>query len=59
MNFDVPHMVATALLVFVVVIVLERFEGYRTASKGRKFFLLFVPMFIAIFVLNLLWPYSP
>ncbi len=59
MNFNVPHMIVTALLIFGVLMVLERFEGYRTASKGKKFALMVVPLFVVLLVFNLLWPYHP
>ena len=39
--------------------VLERFECYRTASKGKKFMLMVVPLFVVLLVFNLLWPYHP
>ena len=59
MSFNVPHMIVTALLIFGVLMVLERFEGYRTASKGKKFVLMVVPLFVVLLVFNLLWPYHP
>ena len=58
MSFNWPHMLVTVLLIFLVLQVLERIEAYRNASGGKKFLMLIVPLFVVIFVLNLVWPYS-
>ena len=58
MTFDFPHMIVTVLLVFAVVWGMDQTAALDKMSKGRKTLIKFVVLFVAIFVLNLLWPYG-
>lgn len=58
MKFDIPHMVATAILIFVVLWVVNQTNLFSNLSKGRKTLVQFVILFIVLFALNLVWPYG-
>lgn len=58
MNIDWPHMIATMVVIFVVFIALERIGAYRNATRGKRFAPMAVTIFVALTVLNLIWPYG-
>ena len=58
MTFDIPHMIATAIIIFVVVWGLNQTALLENKSKGRKTLITFVVLFIALMILNLVWPYG-
>ena len=58
MTFDIPHMIATAIIIFVVVWGLNQTALLENKSKGRKTLITFVVLFIAHMILNLVWPYG-
>jgi hypothetical protein len=58
MTFDIPHMIATAIIVFVVVWGLDQTTVLDNMSKRRRTLIKFGVLFLAIFVLNLVWPYG-
>ena len=58
MNFDIPHMIVTAIIIFVVVWGLDQTTALDNMSKGKKTLTKVGVLFVAIFVLNLLWPYG-
>ena len=58
MNIDWPHMIVTMVLIFAVAFGLGRLAIYKEASKGKRFLLMAVSIFIVVFVFNLIWPYN-
>ena len=58
MNIDIPHIIVSVLIIYVVVLLVERTDTYRNASHGKRFLILVLPLFIAVFVLNVVWPYG-
>jgi membrane-anchored protein YejM (alkaline phosphatase superfamily) len=58
MNIDWPHMIVTMVLIFAVILGLGRLAIYKEASKGKRFLLMAVSIFIVVFVFNLIWPYN-
>lgn len=58
MTFDIPHMIATAIIILAVVYPLNHMQQFETMSKGRKVLLTFAVLFVLLFILNLVWPYG-
>lgn len=58
MAFDIPHMIATTLIIFAVIYPLNHMAQFENISKGRKTLITFVVLFVLIFMLNLVWPYG-
>ena len=58
MNVDWPHVLVTGLVIFVMITLLDRTAFYASASKGKRFAILAVCLFVVLMVLNLLWPYG-
>lgn len=59
MTFDIPHMVATGLIIFAVIWLIDHSSAFENATKGRKTLFKFIGIFVAIMVLNIIWPYGP
>lgn len=58
MTFDVPHMVATAVIVWIVIWLLPRMGAFGEMATGRQRLIQFAAIFVLIFILNLVWPYG-
>ena len=58
MTLDIPHMIVTVVIVFAVVWALNNSTALSNMSKGRRALITFAILFIAIFILNLVWPYG-
>ena len=58
MTFDIPHMIATAIIIFVVVWGLDQTTVLDNMSKRRRILIKFGVLFLSIFALNLVWPYG-
>ena len=58
MSVDWSHMFTTVVIILVILQVLERIPGYRHGSKTVRFAVAAVPIFAALLVLNLFWPYG-
>lgn len=58
MTFDIPHMIATGLIVFGVIMLIDHASAFDRLSKGRRTLLKFVGIFAFILILNLVWPYG-
>jgi hypothetical protein len=58
MTFDVPHMIATAAIILVVVYGINHLPRFEDMAKGRKALVTFVVLFVALMILNLVWPYG-
>jgi hypothetical protein len=56
MTFDIAHMIATALIIFVVVWGLDQTTVLDNMPKRRKTLVKFGALFVSIFILNLAWP---
>jgi hypothetical protein len=51
-------MIATGLVIFAVIWPIDQAAAFEASSRKRKTLLKFVGIFVAIFVLNLVWPYG-
>ena len=58
MTLDIPHMIATAAILFVVVYGTNHMAMFEDMSKGTKALITFGILFVALFILNLIWPYG-
>ena len=58
MEFDWPHMAVTAVIIGVVVYIVNHTGSLAEASKGKRTLVTFVILFVALLILNLLWPYG-
>jgi multisubunit Na+/H+ antiporter MnhB subunit len=58
MTFDIPHMIATAVIILAVVYGINHLPQAETMSKGRKALVTFVVLFVALLILNAFWPYG-
>ena len=58
MTFDIPHMIITAIIIFLVVYPLNHMKQFENMSKGRKALVTFVVLFVGLLILNLVWPYG-
>ncbi len=58
MTVDVPHMLATMLIVFLVVWGLDQTPFLSWVSGKSRTLIKAAILFVAIFVLNLTWPYG-
>ncbi|MDW4500556.1 hypothetical protein R5H30_21390 [Sulfitobacter sp. D35] len=58
MNFDIPHMLASGLIIFAIIAIIDHASAFENVSKGRKTVFKFAGIFVAIIILNLIWPYG-
>ena len=58
MTFDFPHMIVSALIIFAVVWGLDQGSALDNMPKSRKTLIKVTLLFLAIFILNLVWPYG-
>lgn len=58
MTFDIPHMIATAIIVLAVAWPIQHDWILADASKGKKTLAIFVGVFVLLLILNLVWPYG-
>lgn len=58
MEFDIPHMIVTALLIMGTLLILHRVDAYENGSRGQRAVISFVTVFIVLLILNLVWPYG-
>ena len=58
MTFDIPHMIATMVTIFVVIWGLNQTSLLENKSKGRRILITFAVLFVALVILNLVWPYG-
>ncbi len=56
MTFDIPHMIATAVIIFIVVYGVN--HQFENMSKGKRAGVTFVILFVALMILNVVWPYG-
>ena len=58
MALNIPHIIATGLIVFAVIALIDHASAFESMTKGRKSVLKFTGIFVAVFLLNLVWPYG-
>ena len=58
MTFDIPHMIATALIIAAIVYAMNHMPQVDGMTRGRKTLLTFVALFVALLILNTVWPYG-
>lgn len=58
MTFDIPHMIATAVIILAVTYPINHGLILKDATKGRKTLVTFVGIFVLVLILNLIWPYG-
>jgi hypothetical protein len=58
MTFDIPHMIATALIVFLPIWLVDHASVFEDMTKARKTLIKLVAIFVAVFILNIVWPYG-
>ena len=59
MNIDVPHLLVTMIVIFVVAFAVEHSGLVKDASRGKRALTIGAVVGLAVFVLNLLWPTTP
>ena len=58
MTFDIPHMIATAIIIFIVVWGFDQTSMFENMEKKKKTIIKVSTLFVVIFILNLIWPYG-
>jgi hypothetical protein len=58
LEFDIPHMIATAVIIFAVIWGLNQTAFFENAPKGRRALITFACLFVLLTILNLVWPYG-
>lgn len=58
MTFDIPHMIATGLLIFAILWIRNHVDYFRDMTKARRTLVQFVMLFIVLLILNIVWPYG-
>ncbi len=58
MNLDIPHMIATMIVIFAVVWGLSQLAVVENMTKLRRALVTMASLFVAIFILNIFWPYG-
>lgn len=58
MTFDIPHMLAAGLIVLAVIWLTDHTRAFESMPRGRKTFLKFGGIFVALVILNIVWPYG-
>lgn len=58
MTFDIPHMIATAIIIFIVVWGFDQTSMFENMEKKKKTLIKVGTLFVAIFIMNLIWPYG-
>jgi hypothetical protein len=58
MTFDIPHMIATGVIVFAAIWLVDHTNAFENMTKGRRTLFKFVGIFVAIIILNIVWPYG-
>ena len=58
MTFDIPHMIATVLIIFIVVWGFDQTSMFKNMDKKKKTLIQIGTLFVAILILNLFWPYG-
>ena len=59
MTVNLPHMLATMLVIFIVAFALEKTAVVREASRAKRALITGGAVGLAVLILNLVWPYAP
>ena len=51
LNIDIPHALITAVLIFLVLIVVKKLPAYQKASSGKRTVIAFIALFAVLFIL--------
>ncbi|WAT16962.1 hypothetical protein OZN62_08410 [Aurantiacibacter sp. MUD11] len=58
MEFNWPHMAASAVIIAIVLFLLKKTKLTDNAGTGKRVLITAIALFIPLFILNLVWPYS-
>ena len=58
MTFDIPHMVISAVIVFIVIWAVNNLSALENMTKRRRSLIMAATTFVAILLLNIVWPYG-
>ena len=58
MTFDIPHMIASGIVILAAIWFVDHTNAFEGATKGRKTLMKFLILFVVLFLLNLVWPYG-
>lgn len=58
MTFDFPHMIATAVVIFIAIWAVNNLSAFDGMTKGRRALIQAAIIFVVILALNLVWPYG-
>ncbi len=58
MSLDIPHMIVTVAICFAVLWGLEQTPLFANMPKRKATVLKLVTLFVAILILNIVWPYG-
>ncbi len=58
MAFDWPHMAASAAIIFVMVLLVNKSGAMEGASRGKRALITAVAVFVPLLILNIIWPYG-
>ncbi len=56
MNIDIPHMLVTIVVIFLVAFAMEHTGLLRDAGRGKRALLIGGAVGVAVFILNMFWP---
>ncbi len=55
MTLDIPHIIATAIIMLALPWLVDHASAFENMTKGRKSLFQFANLFAVLFVLNLVW----
>jgi hypothetical protein len=58
MQFDIPHIIATAIILYSVIWGMHHISPFSKMSKGKRNGIQFIILFVLLFILNIIWPYG-
>ncbi|MFZ5962931.1 hypothetical protein ACOXXX_08265 [Thalassococcus sp. BH17M4-6] len=58
MTLDIPHMIASLIIIGAVIYGTNHLSQFDGISKGKRSLVQFVTLFVLLFILNLAWPYG-
>ncbi|WP_223426989.1 hypothetical protein [Tateyamaria pelophila] len=58
MQFDIPHIIVTAIILYSVIWGMQHISPFSEMSKGKRNGIQFIILFVLLFILNIIWPYG-
>ena len=58
MTLDIPHMLVTAAIIFAAIWLINHLGAFENMPKAKRSLVLFGVLFVALLILNLVWPYG-